>query len=155
MLAGRPQNFIDKAMATLPPGSRALYRICAERSRIDFGQYSGLLVGDILKINPSYIGYLYYNYDMLSFKAEILEAAGIEELIPKPGKSEDAWNRYKSKLFHEETDGMTSEEKFHRRMHLQKVTRLRAQGKAINAERENNLSRAVLQSINHGHITKH
>ena len=47
--------------AKLPEGSRALYRIMTEKSTLGFGKYADLKVGDVIKVDPSYIVFAYYN----------------------------------------------------------------------------------------------
>ena len=68
-----------------------LLRILTKKSRIFYGKYEGVRVGDVLNLGIQGIAYLrwsYYNQSMISFSDEILDEIKIttEFRINKPGK---------------------------------------------------------------------
>lgn len=139
------------AVLNLPPGSRVLYRVLSEKSRIDFGKHAGLLVGDILAVDETYIPFLYYNFSNLSFRKDILEALEVTP-IPKPGTNPEMWKQWKSKHYFEEIEGLSEQEKIIRKKRLARIRRGRDLEKAISRRNAESLSPGQLQAINHGHI---
>ena len=137
-------------MANLPQGARPLYRIMTEKSQLTFGRYNGLLVGDVLKIEPDYLGYAYYTFEMISFADNILDALKIER-IPKPGKSEEVFNKWKHARHLEITEGMTEEEYMHYRVHNNRLAKGKAIRRKVFVENALHYSKRELQAINHGH----
>lgn len=133
-------------MAELPANSRLLYRICTEKSRVEFGKYAGLTVGDILKIDEVYVAWLYFNRGTFSLKAELLEQLGITPIV-KPGTSEAAWKEWR-RAYGEQ---FTEDEKIHGRFVL--AAKKRAYHKAMLAEAREaeRYTKGQLQAINHGH----
>ena len=134
-------------MATLPPNSVALLRICTEKSRLGFGKYDDLTVGDILKVDEVYIAYVYYNIPKVSFKQDILDRLAITP-IAKPGKDQKAWWAWKDAY----ELRFTEEQRSHGRMRLAQVRKAVAKAKAARVARATYCSKATLQAINHGHI---
>lgn len=134
-------------MAQIPANSRALYRIMTEKSVIGFGKYADMRVGDILKVDPSYIAWAYYTCSMVSFKTEILESLGCEP-IQKPGTSEEALKRWYRKGLEGLTEEEIREKFFHFRMAGKKVARARL----ADANDATHFTKRQLQAANHGHI---
>lgn len=134
-------------MAKLPPNAVPLYRICTKKSRLGFGQYSDLVVGDIMRLDPQYIVWCYGHYDKISFCDEILTELEIPK-IPKPGTDELLvwkWRDAQSAKF-------TEEERFHGRVKKARMMKGRAIARCINVEKATYQSKAELQAINHGHL---
>lgn len=132
-------------MAELPNNSRALYRICTEKSRIGFGKYADLTVGDVLKIDKGYIVYLYYSAPKFSLHASILERLEMQP-IAKPGTSEDelrAWRRKESAKY-------TAEERMHGWMKKRARIKRNAVGALMRAKEAARFTKGQLQAINHG-----
>lgn len=73
--------------------SATLLRKLSRKSKIGFGKYKELAVQEILRLGlKSYLIYLYYNVEGISFLDDILEELGIigkdkDLRIPKPGKN--------------------------------------------------------------------
>lgn len=134
-------------MAEIPKGAIALYRICTEKSKLGFGKYEDYFVGDILKINPQYISWVYYNYEKVSFHARILELLGLE-VIPKPGTAPEKHKDYLRRA----SQAFTQEQRRNGHYKFVCVEKKRAKAKLCRVEREVNLSKAELQAINHGKL---
>lgn len=140
-------------MAELPKGAVALYRIMTRKSVLGFGKFSDLPIGDILKIEPSYVVWAYASFDKISLHKDIIEELGIRE-IKKPGHDMTVlyeWEKARSAQF-------TKEERMHGA--LKKKIGRKKQAIAIlkRVERDNAYygeNKARLQAINHGHIKTH
>ena len=71
-------------------------RTLTRLSTMGFGQYSQHKVGNILKSNPNYLVWVYYNLDRITFIEEILLELKIskDNQIKKPGKiTEEAFSK--------------------------------------------------------------
>lgn len=71
------------------------FRVMTEKSKIGFGKYKDFTVHDVIVVEPMYIAYLYYSFEMVSFCQDILTAMNIVP-IDKPGVDKDmlaAWNK--------------------------------------------------------------
>ena len=132
--------------AKLPEGSRALYRIMTEKSTLGFGKYADLKVGDVIKVDPSYIVFAYYKLSNVSFSKQILEQLNIKP-IDKPGTSEKGlleWKRERDKQF-------TPEERRIRWMHFCVRGKKVSIAKLCQVQRSTHLTKGELMAINHGH----
>lgn len=134
-------------MANLPAGSHALYRIMTEKSVIGFGKYADMRVGDILKVDPTYIAWAYFSCSMVSFKKEILEDVGITTAISKPGTSEEAFKEWKRK----QSEGYTEEERQHYHYAHVRAQKGAALARLCDAKRATTFTKGQLQALNHGH----
>lgn len=84
-------------MKKIPKGANVLYRKLAHKSMIDFGKYQDYTVSNVLKVDPAWLAWAYYNYDRISFIDEILDYLQVER-IPKPGKNPKMGLRWYSKM---------------------------------------------------------
>lgn len=136
-------------MADLPQGCVARYRIMTERSRMGFGKYADLTVGDVLRLDETYIPFAYYTMGMVSFHDDILDALQMSR-IPKPGTDMDAWKRWKTTFYSQ----MSDEEalRFHR--HILSMLKGRAVSAKVRAERYSNMTAGQRQADNLGRLGK-
>lgn len=135
-------------MAELPQNAVALYRIMSEKSYLGFGKYGDLPVGDILKIDPEYIVWVYACKEKCSFSKEILEKLGVRE-VKKPGIDPGALYEWKDK----QEEGFTEEQIMHGRMIRNKGKKAQARANLIRVEKYNRVTgtKGALQAVNHGH----
>lgn len=134
-------------MAKLPPNAVPLYRICTKKSRLGFGQYSDLVVGDIMRLDPQYIVWCYGHYDKISFCDEILTELEIPK-IAKPGTDE----RLVWKWLDAQAAKFTEEEQFHGRVKKARQMKGRRMSQYISVKNATTFSKRELQAINHGHL---
>lgn len=131
----------------LPANSRALYRICTRKSRLGFGKYTDLYtVGDILKIDPVYLVWVYTACEKISFTQDILDELGLPKIV-KPGVDKDlyfTWHR-------ERSAGFTEEERMHGAVKKKAKERAKAIGRLMDAKKYTTFTKGQLQAINHGH----
>lgn len=131
----------------LPANCRPLYRILTKKSKLGFGKYADLTVGDVMKINPPYLEYLYYCHEQISFCKEIMEELDLEP-IAKPGKDEERLkerDRAKSAKY-------TAEQRMHGWMKIRRTNKKIAILKMLDAEKKANYTKEILQAGNHGHF---
>lgn len=135
---------------------RIALRIMAPLSKYAIGKYAGCTVESLLDRDNDYIRWSYFNHSNISYQDEILSKVGILDRyrIAKPGTDPEMYERckanvmqyVKSKMTENQIMGMAS-----RRKRLQK----KAHAKAVKkVDDENNLSKRVLQAINHGHMRR-
>jgi len=137
-------------MSKLPPNAVPLYRILTKKSRLGFGQYEDLTVGDILKVDEQYIVWCYSHFEKISFCEEILTELGVARRIPKPGTDESLlgeWLRARNQQY-------TAEERFHGRIKKARLRKNKAIANLIRVRNDVNLTKRQLQAINHGHMKK-
>ena len=139
-------------MAELPKNSVALYRICTEKSVLGFGRYRDLLVGQIIQLDPSYIAYVYYNVNKVSFHKDILEALKLTP-IEKPGTSKDAFTAWKKENNLDQLP-FTPEQAQHYRFIKANAEKRRAKARLRREEEmeERYCKKGRLQAKNHGHF---
>lgn len=134
-------------MAQIPKNAVAKYRGCTRKSVLGFGVAADLPVGDILKVDPDYIAWVYYNIEKVTFSQDILDELQITEKINKPGTDNKAFYRWKdAKYAH-----FTEEEKEHGRFARYRNKRNVALARLSRVKRETTFSKGVLQAANHGH----
>ena len=65
------------------------------KSKIGFGRFADLRVGEVLNIykKKEYLRWIYYNMSHISFMPEILEEIDVINEINKPGKSPDLFEK--------------------------------------------------------------
>ena len=134
----------------LPQNSRPLCRICTKKSRLAFGQYADLTVGDVLKVNEDYIIWLYYCKPDFSLHKDIIEELGLIP-IPKPGTDENALHEYRHKIRMQYTD----EEALHGWMKKKRLIEKKKVGRMLAVKKATSFTKGQLQSMNHGHGKKH
>jgi len=79
-----------------------LLRKLTEKSKLKFGKYQDLTVGEVLNLqHPNYIRWAYYNCDMISFMDDVLEKVRIPEeyRITKPGKNPELGEELNDKIW--------------------------------------------------------
>lgn len=134
----------------LPQNSRPLYRICTKKSRLAFGKYADLTVGDALKIDEDYIVWLYFCKPDFSLHRDILDELGIIP-IEKPGTDEAALKEYRWK----KSQQFTEEQRMHGYFKKRNLLKRRAIGRLMAAKDAARMTKGQLQSLNHGHGKKH
>ena len=137
-------------MAQIPANSRCLYRIMTEKSIIGFGKYGDMRIGDILKVDPTYIAWAYYNCPMVSFKDDILETLGCEK-ISKPGISEETWKNWKRKQWEE---GLSKEEIDAKLLRFRMAGKRVHKARLIQAIQDTAFTKGQLQAMNQGKFYK-
>lgn len=137
-------------MPELPPNSRPLYRILTEKSRPGFGKYTDFTVSDILKVQPSYIAYLYFQHPQISFKEEILQKASITRRIAKPGTDIEGYREWER----QQRQGLTPEQIRNGKIKRARLKKKKALGAYLNARKAEAFTKGQLQAINHGHPNK-
>lgn len=60
-------------------------RTLTEKSILGFGMFSDLKVGNLIRTNPQYLIWTYYNLSVINFSSGVLKALGINYFIQKPG----------------------------------------------------------------------
>lgn len=77
-------------------GFATLLRTLTEKSKLGFGRYADVPVWKLLErlSTRSYLVWVYYNNDRVTFKDEILDQLRITDRIEKPGKSPDKFEEY-------------------------------------------------------------
>lgn len=133
----------------LPANAVPLYRILSEKSKIGFGKYEDLTVGDVLKIKPDYIVWLYATYSKISLSKGIIEKLGIRT-IQKPGVDESIIQEYKKK----ERAKYTSEQAMHGWIKICTRNKNKRIAAMIDAQRGAYRSKSILQAYNHGKMSK-
>lgn len=134
----------------LPANSRPLYRICTKKSRLGFGKYADMTVGDVLKLQPEYIVYLYAMKPDFSLHADILAELGLRA-IHKPGTDEEVLHEYRIA----QREGLTDEQIMHGKYKRKLLKQRKAVGKLLAARQYTTFRKGELQSANHGHGLKH
>lgn len=134
-----------------------ILRTMALKSKFDGGKYSNQTVEIVLKIDPNYIIWNYYNMEKISFIDDILEQVGIasEFRINKPGIDK----AMVVKVFNRNIDKMSDGDKIRyliaKKEHNKKVKK----SMALNALAIDRLSfskqslRYANQGLNHGVIS--
>lgn len=56
------------------------------KSMFSYGKYEGYTVSNVMKVDPIWLAWAYYNYDRISFIDEILDYLQVKR-ISKPGKN--------------------------------------------------------------------
>lgn len=91
------------------------------KSTIGFGRYADMIVGNVLKVDPSYLSWLYYNKDKISFLPEVLEQLKItgELVIDKPGSDYRGHFAWKDSFY--EGDDIQRMRDWHSKNHFNKT----------------------------------
>lgn len=135
-------------MAALPANARAIYRGCTGKSLLGFGAYADIPVAEILKYDPDYIAWVYYNIEKVTFSEDILQELIITDRITKPGIDKAKYYAWKDVKYAE----MTEEQRRNYRFARARVRKATAIHKLCDAKRATRHSKAELQAANHGHI---
>lgn len=87
-------------------------RKLALKSKLDFGVYDGVEVGEILRCKKSYLIWLYYNRANISYVDEIMKELDIPEnfIIDKPGANPDMYE----KLMRQRIFGLFGDDEAHK-----------------------------------------
>lgn len=128
---------------------RTLLRKLTWKSKLGFGKYADMTVKSIFIADRDYLGFVYYNCDMIDFCDEIKQELQLIE-IAKPGKSPETKPKWEYKV----GQSMIDEQRMHY-FAARKVGKKRlAYAKLVNAERSErrNTRRGILQARNHGHL---
>ena len=138
-------------MPNLPANCRPLYRILSGKSRPGFGKYADYTVSDILKVQPRYIAWLYYNNPQISFKEEILEQVGVKIRVNKPGTDAEAFKAWKA----QQREGLTEEQIRNGKFKLHRMIRRKQIASMLCDRKYNNtFTKGKLQALNHGHFNE-
>lgn len=123
-----------------------ILRVLTENSQWKFGKYADLKIGDILKMDESYLVWMYYNIANISFCPELLTKLRIHP-INKPGADLRAYSKHNKEISAE----FTEEQRMHgraKRARIQKTNKKRAYHNFLNATRE---TKGKRQFYNQGH----
>lgn len=134
----------------LPSNSRPLYRVLTKNSILDFGKYKYQEIGNIIKVNPNYIAWLYYMNSYISFPSDILKELEITP-INKPGIDADALQRWNYNYYLEQIkergeEVVISERKERLREYYRKqMSKINEMERIFHSKTRN-------QAFNHGHL---
>jgi hypothetical protein len=123
-----------------------LLRKMAWKSKFNFGKHNGLTVQEVVNLKKNtYIRWIYFNLDGITFMDEILDHVRIppEFRIEKPGKEPE---KQQELFLHLSTyrSGL--------KRHITRVrSKKRMRARYTNYVASNKVSKAELQSKNHGH----
>lgn len=126
-------------------------RTLTRKSIVPYGRYKGMRVEELLNYKKMEVGFLYYNVQWISFTDDVLEEACIFESrrIEKPSVSMEKYNEYLAGV---KTHGRCVKGV------AKRIADKREEGKArrrlSRAIEDENLSKGVLQAINHGHVNR-
>jgi hypothetical protein len=124
-----------------------LLRTMTDKSVINFGQFKGQTVGEILRLGKkAYLRYIYYNIEGLSFVDDILHEIGIltdkhDDRIEKPGKDPELGKKVE--------DGFAKHTPFRVKSHYKSKLKAREIGKSIVDKRQ--FSKGKMSWKNQGH----
>ena len=135
-------------MIKIPTNAVVKYRILTEKSVPDYGKYADLPISEIIKVDPNYVPWLYFNTEKISLCKELKERFNLPD-IPKPGTDKEAYFRWLDER--RDTENLTPEQKQKIRWSKYNGKKKYAKAKLIRAKKETYLSKSQLQAINHGH----
>ena len=118
-------------------------RTLARKSIIWFGKHEGLSVQCVINIrHHSYLRWLYYNYEGITFVDDVLEEIRItvDRRIEKPGINPEMHDEVC-----QETQKLIG---WKDKSHYEKVQKIRAQAKLIKRNRANTFTKSQLQAKN-------
>lgn len=83
-------------------------RKLARKSIFHFGRYEGTPVGSVVDTDMTYIAFIYYHIEGISFVDDILEQCGItgDYVIKKPSVNEEVYNRWRSNWVSQSIDDL-------------------------------------------------
>ena len=108
-----------------------------------FGKHEGLRIQQIIDLqHQTYLRWVYYNCNGVSFTEDVLEEIRIKEerRIPKPGICPEIHDE----ICQENQEKMS----FKAKSHMKKVLRVRKEGKEFRMRRKELASKAVMQACN-------
>ena len=124
-------------------GGAVLLRKLTHKSVLWFGKHEGLRVQQLIDLqHQTYLRWVYYNCNGISFVEEILEKLKIAEdkRISKPGTCPEFHNE----ICQENQKKMG----FKAKSHMRKVTRVRKAAKEMRSNRNSVQSKSVMQAYN-------
>jgi hypothetical protein len=124
-------------------GGAVLLRTLTRKSLMWFGKYEGLRIQQIIDLQKqTYLRWVYYNCNGVSFTKDVLEEIRIKEdrRIPKPGICPEIHD----KISQENIGKMD----FKSKSHMNKVLRLRKVSKEFSINNNEFASKAVMQACN-------
>lgn len=128
-----------------------LLRKLAYKSKLNFGKFKDLTVQDLINLGrKSYLRYIYYNLNGISFIDDVLRdikiiGDGYDYTIQKPGINPDLGNEINQKFFRSFSPDV--KEKIEKRMSGERIGNL-IQKRSFDDKK---YSKGNLQRINHGH----
>ena len=137
-----------------------LLKKLSKKSVFSFGKYKGCYVGQVIDLDKTYIGYVYYNINGLSFTDDILDELGIKDnlVISKPSVDADKFRLFTSQMIHNDIQaykdkyGDTKENdcKAYFACKKRNVGRMMAEKRCKQAYDNTKHSARNLQAVNHG-----
>ena len=128
---------------------RVLLRKLAWKSKLGFGKFADLTIHDIMIVEPYYLAWVFYQFEMIDFIDEIKEQL---QLIPiaKPGAEPDKLREWKIT----QSEQYTDEERMHNRMIRARKRKAQKVACLMAAKKLERFSarKSVLQAKNHGHF---
>jgi hypothetical protein len=85
-------NFVFESLEELFE-DRTLLRTLTLKSRLDFGKFGKIPIESLAKSMPSYLRWVYYTYEAITFTEDVLDLIKIpiDKRIGKPGKDNYLW----------------------------------------------------------------
>lgn len=125
-------------------------RVLTEKSKLGFGKHMDLTIGDILKIDLIYVGWIYYNHPSISFHKDILDKLQIKE-IPKPGINKNYFYNWKNAYA---IRTYSKEERMHFVVKKRAIKKRKAYASLATAARAEHKTKGQLQAMNLGRMSK-
>ena len=120
-----------------------ILRTLTEKSILWFGKYSGMSVQQVIDLkSQTYLRWIYYNMDGITFTIEVLNVLTISlnRRIPKPGTAPEMHHE----IINENIEAMH----IHTKMHMDKVIKIRAKSRYYSTCNSVNFKKSALQAIN-------
>lgn len=129
----------------IPQNAVTRLRVMTRKSRFGFGKYADLTVQDAMIVNRSYVPFVYYNIESISFSDDILDELKLIR-IEKPGKGKREWFDYQRAVSAE----FTLEQRQHGAFKKERIRRSMARAQKARTDGEVYESRGKMQTRNQG-----
>ena len=115
------------------------------KSTIGFGKYADMIVGNVIKVEPTYLAWLYFNKAKISFLDEILTELKIEGefIIDKPGTEPNLMFKWKDHYYGDDEELRLK----HWHVKNQQAKAAKSRHKAMESKK---YSKGSLMNYNHG-----
>ena len=119
-------------------------RVLTEKSKLGFGKHMDLTIVDILKVDPTYVAWIYCNHPSISFHKDILNKLQLED-IQKPGMDKEYFynwrNAYAIRTY-------SKEERMHFAVKKRAIEKRKAYASLSKAIRDEYKTKGQLQAMN-------
>lgn len=119
-------------------------RVLTEKSKLGFGKYHDVTIGDILKVDPTYVAWIYCNHPSISFHKDILKKLQLED-IPKPGINNNYFYNWRNAYV---IRTYSKEERMHFVVKKRAMEKRKAHASLAKAIRDEHKTKGQLQAMN-------